>query len=235
MASHFARIIAITAATTMLIAACAPGAPSSNTASPRATAAPVAATTAHPAVTFPGATPKQILLRNDMRRLWEDHIIWTRLFIVSFAAGLPDTDATAGRLLRNQDDIGGAVATYYGAAAGAKLTDLLKEHIVVAVNVLRAAKAGNAADFDTANAKWYANMDEISGFLSSANPEHWPLASVKPLMRVHLDLTLEEASARLKGDRQADITAYDKIHAHILEMADTLTNGIVKHFPERFR
>lgn len=211
----------------MLIAACAPAAPSSSTAS--------APATAHPAVAFPGATPKQSLLRTDMRRLWEDHITWTRLFIVSFAAGLPDTDATTGRLLRNQDDIGSALAAYYGAPAGAKLTGLLKEHIVVAVDVLKAAKAGNAADLDVANTKWYANMDEISGFLSSANPEHWPLASVKPFMRMHLDLTLEEASARLKGDWQADISAYEKIHSHILEMADTLTDGIVKQFPDRFR
>ena len=49
-------------------------------------------------------------LHDGMRKLWEDHVTWTRLFIVSAAAGLPDKDATTARLLQNQTDIGDAVA-----------------------------------------------------------------------------------------------------------------------------
>src|SRR5688572_21804546 len=71
-------------------------------------------------------------LRNAMRKLWEDHITWTRLFIVSEAADLPDKAATTERLLRNQVDIGNAIKPYYGDPAGNKLADLLKDHIMIA-------------------------------------------------------------------------------------------------------
>ncbi|HZO60243.1 MAG TPA: hypothetical protein VFB51_11165 [Solirubrobacterales bacterium] len=178
---------------------------------------------------------KQVALHDGMRKLWEDHITWTRLAIISFAADLPDFDATAGRLLANQDDIGNAIKPYYGRRAGARLTSLLKEHIAGAVDLLKAAKAGDDAKFEQARVAWYRNGDQIAGFLNRANPKHWGLKRMSAMMRGHLDQTLEEAAARLKGDFAADIRAYDEIHEHILEMADALSAGIVKQFPRRFR
>ena len=61
-------------------------------------------------------------LRDSMDKLWEDHVTWTRLYIVSAAANLPDKDATAQRLLQNQTDIGNAIKPVYGDAAGEKST-----------------------------------------------------------------------------------------------------------------
>jgi hypothetical protein len=169
-----------------------------------------------------------------MRKLWEDHVTWTRLYIVSATSGLADTTATAARLLQNQTDIGAAIKPYYGDAAGNRLSALLKDHILIAVDLIAAAKAGDAATFDAANKRWSANMDDISAFLSVANPKSWPLAQVQPMMRMHLELTLAEASARLKGDWTTDTSAYDKVHAHILQVADLLTVGIIAQFPEKF-
>jgi hypothetical protein len=181
------------------------------------------------------ATSSELAFHDAMRKLWEDHITWTRLFIVSAAADLPDKDLTAGRLLKNQEDIGDAIKPFYGEAAGDQLTALLKDHIVTAAEVLTAAKAGDAAALNEANKRWYANANDIAAFLNSANPENWPLEEMQAMMKSHLDLTLEEASARLNGDYEADIAAYDKIHAQILEMADMLSMGIVHQFPKRFR
>jgi hypothetical protein len=182
----------------------------------------------------PAKTPA-LDFRSTMRKLWEDHITWTRLAIVSFAADLPDFDQTAARLLRNQDDIGDAIAPFYGRQAADRLTSLLKEHILGAVALLKAAKAGDDERFAGAKDAWYRNGDEIARFLNGANPRHWPLERLQSLMRGHLDQTLEEAAARLRGDFAADIRAYDEIHHHILVMADTLSAGIVKQFPHRFR
>jgi hypothetical protein len=178
---------------------------------------------------------KQVALHDGMRKLWEDHITWTRLAIISFAADLPDFDQTAGRLIQNQDDIGDAIKPFYGQRAGERLTALLKEHITGAVDLLKAAKAGDNAKFAQAKDAWYRNGDQIAGFLNEANPKHWRAGKIRALMRGHLDQTLEEAAARLKGDFAADIRAYDEIHRHILVMADTLSEGIVKQFPRKFR
>jgi hypothetical protein len=170
-------------------------------------------------------------LHDAMRKLWEDHIIWTRQFIVSFLAGLPDLDLATQRLLRNQTDLGDAVKPFYGAATGAALTELLREHILGAAALLTAAKAGDAAAVAAAQAAWYANADAIATALHGLNPSHWPLEAMKQMMREHLDLTLGEATARLQGDWAADIAAYDHIHTQILHMADMLTSGLVAQFP----
>jgi hypothetical protein len=170
-----------------------------------------------------------------MRKLWEDHVTWTRLYIVSAAAGLPDAQPTAERLLRNQVDIGDAIKPFYGAMAGERLTALLRPHILIAAEVVKAAKAGDSAGVGAASARWYANADEIADFLSAANPANWPKATLRAEMHHHLDLTLQEAQARLKGDWAADITAYDTVHEHILGMADVLSSGIVRQFPRKFR
>ncbi|MGO4596120.1 hypothetical protein [Terrabacter sp. 2RAF25] len=172
---------------------------------------------------------------DQMRKLWEDHVTWTRLAIVTFADGSAGFDATAGRLLQNQRDIGAAIAPFYGAAAGSRLTALLHDHITIAVEVLTAAKAGDTTAFNAANARWYANGNEIADFLAAANPRSWPQKLMRADMKTHLDQTLAEAAHELHGQYAASVADYEAIHAHILMMADQLSAGIVAQFPSRFR
>ena len=173
-------------------------------------------------------------LRMAMHKLWEDHIVWTRNVILNIMDDLPGTEQAVNRLLTNQDDIGNAVKPFYGEAGGKELTRLLREHITIAADLLKAAKAGNNTAFDEANKKWFVNADQISDFLSKANP-NWKLDDMKKMMNDHLTLTTEEAVARLKKDYAADVKAYDKVHDEILMMADMLTDGIIKQFPAKFK
>ena len=186
---------------------------------------------ASPALARGKTHTSKLAFHDAMRKLWEDHITWTRLYIVSAGADLPDKDLTAQRLLQNQVDIGDAIKSFYGSAAGDQLTALLRDHILGAADLLEAAKAGDKAKIDAASAAWYANADDIAAFLSNANPASWPLDAMKAGMKMHLDLTLDEATARLKGDFAADIKDYDKVHEHILGLADTLSTGILAQFP----
>jgi hypothetical protein len=188
-----------------------------------------------PAVAAPAPMRGTEKLRADMRKLWEDHITWTRLAIVSFAGGLPDLQATEARLLANQVDIGNAIKPYYGRAAGNRLTALLKDHILGAVALLQAAKSGDQTAIGTASAAWYANANQIADFLHDANPHAWSRTTMRAMMKTHLDQTLAEAQHRLGGDFAADVRDYDAVHRHILEMADTLSDGIMRQFPKRFR
>ena len=173
-------------------------------------------------------------LRNAMHKLWEDHIVWTRNVILNIIDDLPGTEQAVNRLLQNQDDIGNAIKPFYGEAGGKELSRLLREHITIAADLLKAAKASNNPAFDEANKKWFVNADEISNFLSKANP-NWKLNDMKKMMNDHLKLTTDEAVARLKKDYAADVKAYDKVHDEILMMADMLADGIIKQFPAKFK
>jgi len=181
--------------------------------------------------------PKKIdplVFQQAVRKLWEDHVTWTRVYIIAALADLPEADTAAQRLLQNQADIGNAIKPFYGDQAGDQLTALLKDHILTAADLLAAAKSGDNAKFEAANTRWYDNANQIAAFLNSANPDNWPLSEMQTMMNDHLDLTLQEATARLNGDWPGDVAAYDKVHDEILHMADMLTDGIIKQFPKSF-
>ncbi|HEX2050116.1 MAG TPA: hypothetical protein VHJ34_05705 [Actinomycetota bacterium] len=197
--------------------------------------APVESAEASTTHTAPNARSREaIRLRNKMRKLWEDHIVWTRQFIVSAIADLPDAGTAAARLLANQDHIGNAIKPYYGDAAGERLSSLLRDHILIAADLLDAAKAGDSEGVEEANARWRANANDIAAFLHAANPHHWRTRDMRAMMSAHLDWTLTEATARLHGDWDGDVAAYDRIHRDILHMADMLSLGIVAQFPGKF-
>ena len=183
----------------------------------------------------PALTPEAVAFRMDMRKLWEDHITWTRLAIISLEGGTPDTNATVARLLQNQVDIGNAVKPFYGEAAGNALTGLLRDHILIAADVIAAAKAGDQTQLADAQARWVANADQIAAALHNLNPRFWKLPVLNAEMHMHLDLTTQEAVARLQQDWAGDVAAYDRVHLHILHMADLLSAGIIAQFPQRFR
>jgi hypothetical protein len=169
-----------------------------------------------------------------MRRLWSDHVAYTRLFIVSAAAGSADKDAHTQRLLQNQTDIGNAVVDFYGRDAGNKLTALLKDHIVIAAGIVTAAKAGDNAKVASENKRWHDNATDLAKFLHGANPKRWPEATLQTALFTHLDQTLSEASHELKGNYAASIKDYDEAMSHMLMVADILSDGIAAQFPSKF-
>ena len=179
------------------------------------------------------ADPTAPNLRLAMRKLWSEHVIWTREYIVAAVDDHPSAPAVSRRLLRNQEDIGNAIATYYGADAGTKLTGLLKDHILIAVDLVGAAKAGDAAKKADADRRWQANAADIATFLSEANP-NWQRQMVLDMLKEHLSLTTQEAVDRLERRWDDDIATFGRVYAQSLIMADALTDGIMKQFPAKF-
>lgn len=180
------------------------------------------------------ATISKRSLHDKMRKLWEQHVAWTRMAIVDFASGSDGFDPTAARLMQNQVDIGDAIKPFFGTDAGNQLTSLLHDHIAIAVEILQAAKAGDTAAFNDARDRWYKNANDIADFLSAANHRFWPRDMMRHMMKVHLDQTLTEASDQLNSDFTGSVAIYDKIERHMLAMADDLTSGITHRFPKRF-
>jgi hypothetical protein len=173
-----------------------------------------------------------IELKENMRKLWTDHVVYTRQYIVAAVANDPSASAAATRLMRNQEDIGNAIAPFYGNAAGAKLTDLLKAHINIATEVVAAAKAGDNTKLADADRRWHDNARDIANFLADANP-NWSRDALVSMLNDHLSLTTREAVLRLQKNWTEDVANFDRIYDQSLHMADTLTEGIIKQFPSK--
>jgi hypothetical protein len=172
-------------------------------------------------------------LRSAMRKVWADHMQWTYATVDAFFHDAKALDPTLQRLLANQDDIGNAIKPFYGDAAGAQLTALLRTHINQAVPVLKAAQAGDDAALKKAQDDWYANAQQIADFLTKANPDNWPASATGPALKMHIDQTTTYSVDLLKGDYPTAIADYGKAFDHMMELADILTNGIAKQFPDK--
>lgn len=172
-------------------------------------------------------------LTNALRMLWEQHIAWTRMTIISMIAGLPDVDLVTQRLLRNPMDFEKALKPFYGNRIASKFSDLFKSHLVIAAELVKSAKAGNKEAAANAEKRWYANANEIAAFLASINP-YWSQEDWKAMLHEHLALTKSEAVDILTGNYAKGITVYDEIEKQALKMADVMAKGIVKQFPKNF-
>jgi len=173
-------------------------------------------------------------LKMQQRKLWSDHVLWTRSFIVSDLASLEDKEVVLKRLLKNQDDIGNSIKPYYSDEAGNALSKLLREHIEIGGQVIEAAKNDNKDDLEKYNKSWRENADAIAKLLSDANP-NWPNAAVKDMLYKHLDFLTTQVTSRIKKDWEAEIAAYDKGEDHMLMFADTVSDGIINQFPQKFK
>jgi hypothetical protein len=194
------------------------------------------ASTAVPALARPLAAQKssKLAYHDEWRKLWEDHITWTRVVIIGILDELPGTNEYIARLLQNYEDMEDALTPYYGNEAEV-LGDLIKDHLTIAAELLTAAHDNNTAAFNDAKTRWYANAHDIAVQMNEMNSQFWPLEETEDMWVEHLDATLEEATTHLTEDFAGEVAAYDLVHDLALEMADFFSNGVMKQFPSQFR
>ena len=166
-------------------------------------------------------------LNNYLRLLWEQHVYWTRLTIVSMVFDLPDVEFVTNRLLQNPEDFGALLSQLYGEEIANQFTNLFTNHLVIA------AEAGDNNAAADAEKRWYANADEIAAFLASINP-YWSQESWRSMLYDHLAMTKQEAVDMLTQNYADSIATFDNIERQALEMADMMTTGIVNQFPDIF-
>lgn len=175
-----------------------------------------------------------MLLSNEARKLWEQHSVWTRIAIMSIVWNLPDKDLVIERLLRNPTDFETMLKPFYGDKIASKFSQLLKDHLVIAGQLVTASKAGNQKEASDIEKKWYKNADEIAVLLGAMNP-YWSEEEWKAMLHEHLGLVKTEAVNLITKDYAKGIDIYDKIENQALEMADVMARGIIKQFPDKFK
>lgn len=181
-----------------------------------------------------GITQAELNLRNHLRMLWEQHITWTRLTIISMVFNLPDVDLVTNRLLRNPRDFEAALIPLYGAPNASRFASLLRDHLVIAAQLVNAAKAGDSRAAAEAERSWYDNARQIAALLGRLNP-YWSQQEWEAMLFEHLMLVKSEAVDMLNKNYLAEINLYDDMEKQALQMADVMADGIIKQFPDRFR
>jgi len=215
--------------------------------------------------------------RAEMRQVWGENLAYTRNFIVSAVAGLPDVNDVSNRLLQNADEIGRVFQPYYGDKGSQKLSTLMRDHVKILTELTqvvsddatsptgsattpgRAGTTGNktsAPGYDknrgvnsSTSAETMNNVDkealsgiqqrleanarQIATFFNTSNP-NFKQSEFEGMMQSHVDYIVDQIDARLNGNWQADIQAFDQAMDHVFNFADALSQGIQRQFPDRF-
>lgn len=174
-------------------------------------------------------TQYQVELLNQLRLLWEQHVHWTRSFIISTAANLGDLEPVTKRLLQNPGDFGKVFKMFYDDKTVTTFENLFTQHLLIAADLVNAAKNNDMSAVNEARTKWYKNADEIAAFLASINP-YWNEEAWRNQLYSHLQMTEKEATLRLAGKYAEDIKLYDMIEQEALIMADYMFYGLLNNF-----
>ena len=175
----------------------------------------------------------QVQLLKQMNLVWEQHIMWTRMLLISIAENLKDLEATQARLLRNPKDIADVFRRFYGNAVANRIQQLLTEHLTIGKDLIVALKNKNQEEAKRLNTKWYQNADEMAEAFSSINP-FYPREEIRNMLYEHLRLTTNQVNNRLQGNYVEDINSYDMVQKEILRMSQFFVNGIVRQFQNLF-
>ncbi len=178
-------------------------------------------------------TPAEESLWLQMRTLWQEHVFWTRMAIISIIQDSEDKGPVLNRLLRNYEDMAETLVPYLGNETAREYGDLIEEHLQIAAELVTAAKEEDQTAFEDANARWYENADEIAAFENTTIPK-LALEERKAMWYEHLNLTKNETVELLNKDYNTSIDTFDLIEEQANMMADSLANGIIQQFPERF-
>lgn len=176
-----------------------------------------------------GYSLRQVALMKQLNKLWEQHVHWTRSFIISTANNLGDLDAVTYRLLRNPDDFANLLRPFFGNGLANTFKNLLTQHLLIAADLVNAAKEKNSAAAQQAHKRWYSNACEIAEFMSRISP-YWSEAKWKSLLSSHLQMIEQQAALILGNNYIEDVNMYDEVENQALEMADYMFSGIIKQF-----
>lgn len=172
---------------------------------------------------------REVHLRDCFRLLWSQHVYWTRMVITGIVYDLPDLEQTTNRLLRNAPDFGRVFNHFYGNRVAAEFERLITDHLVIAAELVKAAKAGDSSAAADAEKRWYENAEEIVCFLNHINP-NWSVGDMRQMWFTHLALTKKEAITMLNKDYAKSIAIFNRIEKEALIMADEFSNGITCQF-----
>ena len=184
------------------------------------------------AVIIVKSAKNEIALNQNLRKLWADQATWTYKYIISNLERLFDNKFVLVRLLNNQEFLGSSISNFFGTYNTQKFIDLMKEHVDLIGQLIEILKSGSKTRLDNLTIKWQQNAEEIAQLLASVNP-NWKKENLIILFN-NIQAIKDQIMARLHKKWDVDIKLLNKTIEHNLHIADVLTEGIVKQFPDKF-
>ena len=178
-------------------------------------------------------TPAELSLWMQERTLWQERAFWTRMAIISMLLDSDSQNPVINRLMRNQQDMAETIAPYYGNETAREYGDLIKNHLLLTIQLAAAVKEQNQTALQNAGNKWYQSADEIAKFETNLSA-NLTQRDRKALWYENLNLTKNETMQLFNKDYNSSIDTFDRIEEQANMIADSFTNGIILRFPERF-
>ncbi len=170
-------------------------------------------------------------LKSRMRKLWTDNAIFMRQFIVDLLCNSSGISYTTERLLKSQEQTGNFFKTFFGEELSKDIISLLKEHITITMDLLKAIKTGNITDISIIESRQIENIENLSAFLCKIN-SCYSNEELSDILKTYLILTKYQFIARMNEDYNGDIIYLDMGINHTLRISDYLSDGITEAFLE---
>jgi hypothetical protein len=172
--------------------------------------------------------------KSNMKRLWLENMSYTRNFIISSLADLPDLPKLKERLNKNHSDIAEEFKTFYGNIVAENVAEILQKHITTTEEIVKVVNKGTQEQFLEINARWEANAEELAEFLNIKMPKI-AKQTFSNMFYKQLTATSGQIVARVKKDWDSDFAYFDKGLVNVQVIAETLADGLMKQFPKKFK
>lgn len=164
----------------------------------------------------------------SMRKLWNDHIVWTRQYMISEMNNLPDKEAVLTRLRANARSISEEMSELHPSVDEQTMVSMLDSTVLFVTKLIFETNVGGTRTgaYETKEVLMKL-MDRMALYLNSVN-EGWKLPEMKMLLQGYLNETHNEILARKNQIWDADIAAYDRLNNHVLKIADAFASGTIQ-------
>ncbi len=173
-------------------------------------------------------------LRVLLNGLEQEHVALASTATRAGFDGTANFGPAAASLDSNSHDLAAAVGSVYGPEAETKFYEIWNSHIGFFVDYTKAAKAGDTAGMEKAVQNLNGYVEQISDFLSKANP-NLPKDAVASLVSEHVGLLKAAVDNYGAGDIAASYEKQREARVQIGKIADALSGAIVKQKPDSFR
>jgi hypothetical protein len=173
-------------------------------------------------------------MKQSFRDLWLGHIYWVQHAVLDSVKNSPaERDAVKKEVDSNTKQIASMLTPYYGEARSQQFQTLLDVNIDAVREYSEATTAGNKSQQDAALARLANNANDFGAFMSRINP-HLSESTARGLLAVHgAHHVLQINQYKKKEYAHVDET-WKLMREHVYVIADTLTQAIVKQFPNKF-